>query len=137
MEDAAVQAAKALFEKHQGIHVADALLEDLMYLYAAGLQSEDDADALAERLAEDDYRAVMRQIFCRACMAVNGALQVQDEAVFQAFVARLELADLSSGDAVLEGMLRFTLRKLGEDAVDGCADETRLQARMEYVVRQV
>ncbi|MGH8077428.1 MAG: hypothetical protein ACREPE_08915 [Lysobacter sp.] len=127
--------AKALYDQQcNTIHVTNALLEDLVYLYASQAITEDESEAFVERMADDDYRAVIRQIFCRACLGVNAAVAIEDEAVFNAYVAHLELPDLSCNDEVLAQLLRYTLSKLGQDAGEGMDDSERLVPRLQYLL---
>lgn len=121
---------------HYGeIHVTDTLLEDLLYLYAEDALEPDAADAFVARAAEDAaFRAVVRQIFCRACLGVNAALGMGDEAMFRAYVEPLELPELACDDPVLRRLLGYTLRKLGADADDAAEDANRFEQRMAYLL---
>lgn len=120
------------------IFVTDALLEDLLYLYAEHALEADAAESFVTR-ADDDalFRAVVRQVFCRACLSVNAALEIQGDADFRAYVAPLELSELAGGDAMLGDLLQYILRKLGNDADDAVTDSQCFEQRMAFLTGQV
>lgn len=137
MELQATQIAQALFAKHSNVSVTDALLDDLAFQYASEMLDEDEGEAFVERMAEDEYKAVMRQIFCRCAMGVNAALMIKEQGVFEAFARLLEFPDLSADDDQLAKLTRYTLQKLGEDAAEAADDEAGLKARVDRMIAQV
>lgn len=134
MGSAAVQTAKDIYAKHAPIEVSDSLLDDLVLLYASESLPEDETEAFVERMAEDNYKASIRLDFCHCCMAVNGAMYIDDDEVFRSFVNLLELEE---EDEVLAKMKRFIVRKLADDALDAVEDVASFQARVEVAERAV
>ncbi|OOW66265.1 hypothetical protein Xant_21925 [Xanthomonas cissicola] len=119
--------AQDFYKRHQRIDVADTLLNDLAYLYASEALGADECEAFVERMAEEEHMKAIRLDFCHCCMAVNAALYLADQGVYEAF---LPLLDLDDEDDALADMKRFVLRKLGEDHEELAADEGAFRARV-------
>lgn len=126
--------AQEFYRRHQPIQVADTLLNDLAFLYASEALEGDDCEAFVERIAEEDYMAAIRLDFCHCCMAVNAALYLDDQAVYEAF---LPLLDLDDDDEMLADMKRFILRKLGADHEELAADEDAFRARVAQALKRI
>ncbi|HDS1082343.1 TPA: hypothetical protein QDZ62_000143 [Stenotrophomonas maltophilia] len=126
--------AQDFYRRHQRIEVADTLLNDLAYLYASEALGADECEAFVERIAEEEYMQAIRLDFCHCCMAVNAALYLEDQGVYEAF---LPLLDLDDEDEALADMKRFVLRKLGTDHEELAADEVAFRARIDLALRKI
>lgn len=114
------------------IVVSEALLDEMAYDYASECLQDDERDAFVERMAEDAYRAVMRNIFCTAVVGINAALQLSDDGVFRVVADSLDV-DVGD-DEMMRDMLKFMFRFLGQQATEASADEEQLEKRVEYLV---
>lgn len=130
----AIQQAREIYAQHAPIEVSDTLLDDLVLLYASETLPDEEAEAFAERMAEDTYTAAIRLDFCHCCMAVNAAMYITDETVYRAFLALLELGE---DDEVLAKMKRFILRKLANDALDAVDDADRFGRWVDFAEKAV
>jgi len=117
------------------IVVSEALLDEMAYDYASEYLQEEERDAFVERMAEDAYRVLMRNIFCTAVIGVNAALQLRDEAVFRSVAQSLD-TDVTD-DEQMRAMLRFMFTLLGDQAKDASGNEAQLRARVEYLASLV
>lgn len=134
MLDQASEAAREWYERHAQIEVSDALLEDLVLIYASDVLPEEDVEAFVERMAEDEYKAAIRLDFCHCAMAVNAAMLLADEAVYRSFLGLLELGE---EDQVLIKMKTFVLRKLADDAIEAAGDEAAFEARIADALKAI
>ncbi|MDQ1090618.1 hypothetical protein QE400_000031 [Xanthomonas sacchari] len=126
--------AQEFYRRHQPIEVADTLLDDLVFLYASEALEGDDCEAFIERVTEEDHMAAVRLDFCHCCMAVNAALYLDDQSVYEAF---LPLLDLDDEDEMLADMKRFILRKLGADHEELARDEGVFRARVQIALSKI